>query len=172
MTSITADDGTRRGRSIAIAAAVIGAPYIALNAYWAVGGEGLQTEYGSHLVGQAGTASFQVFSLVLVAVFSVAAASGVLATSVGMDSPFRAPLLWLAWLSAAWLSIYGLFVCLIGWAVQAGIRDLSADENPARYRWHAFLFDPWLLVWGLVLIAALTVSMRAYLATGRKFTTI
>jgi len=41
-------------------------------------------------------------------------------------------------------------------------------DDPRLYRWHAFLWDPWFLLLGVVLVVALMRSARAYVAaTGR-----
>ena len=44
--------------------------------------------------------------------------------------------------------------------VQADIVHASAHADQKALRWHAFLWDPWFLVWGVLLMAALALSRR------------
>lgn len=63
-----------------------------------------------------------------------------------------------AWLAAAVLVVYGGVLTLIGLLVQADIVHAAAHANHKALRWHAFLWDPWFLVWGLLLATALALS--------------
>ena len=61
----------------------------------------------------------------------------------------------LAQAEAALLAIYGLVLTLIGLLVQAGVIDRSARADQKALAWHAFLWDPWFLIWGVLIVAAL-----------------
>lgn len=61
----------------------------------------------------------------------------------------------LAQLEAAILTIYGLVLTSVGLLVQAGVIDRGARADQKALTWHAFLWDPWFLIWGLLIIAAL-----------------
>lgn len=63
-----------------------------------------------------------------------------------------------AWLAAVVLVLYGGVLTLIGLLVQAGVVHASAHGDHKALRWHAFLWDPWFLVWGLLLATALALS--------------
>lgn len=65
-----------------------------------------------------------------------------------------------AWLASGILVLYGGVLTVIGLLVQADIVHPSADADQKALRWHAFLWDPWFLVWGLLLAAALALSRR------------
>jgi uncharacterized protein DUF3995 len=159
---------SRAGLPAAVVAAVLGVLYAALNFYWAAGGERWLDKYGSHLIGDAGAASFKAASAVLGVLFLVAVALGLQAVLMPFDASARTPVRWLAWVAAGLLALFGLGMTSIGLAVQFGIGNLAAADNPEVFRWHAFLWDPWYLVWGVVLMVALLQSGRAYVATGRK----
>jgi hypothetical protein len=49
------------------------------------------------------------------------------------------------------LVIYGGVLSLTGWLVQAGIVPAAANADHEALGWHTYLWDPWFLVWGLLL---------------------
>ncbi len=51
------------------------------------------------------------------------------------------------------LTIYGLVYTAVGLLARAGVVHASTD--PRALAWHAYLWDPWFLVWGLLVAAAL-----------------
>ena len=67
--------------------------------------------------------------------------------------PIRA----LTWVEAAILSVYGLILTAAGLLVQAGLIGTPRGANHRALAWHAYayLWDPWVLVWGLLVTAAL-----------------
>ena len=65
-----------------------------------------------------------------------------------------------AWLAASVLTLYGGVLTVIGLLVQANIVQASAHAAHTALRWHAFLWDPWFLVWGLLLTTALAMTRR------------
>jgi hypothetical protein len=160
---------SRRGLPAAILAAVLGLGYAALNVYWAAGGHRWVDRYGSHLIGQAKQdgATFRMSSLVLAVLFLIAVILGIAAVVVPFDAPLRAPVRWLAWVAAGLISLYGVCMTAIGLAVQLQIAGVRADD-PDLFRWHAFVWDPWFLLWGVLLVVALLQSARAYVETGRE----
>jgi hypothetical protein len=147
---------------LACAAGLVGALYAAVSVYWGVGGTALLDTIGGALerAGRARTAGVLVVLWVTVVLKLVAVVVGLLAT---------APPQWLsqtryrvvrrvAWLAAGILVLYGGVLTVIGLLVQADIVHASADADQKALRWHAFLWDPWFLVWGLLLAAALALS--------------
>jgi hypothetical protein len=71
----------------------------------------------------------------------------------GLASPGWNRTVWmLAWASSAVLTIYGLVWTAGGLLAQADVIHASASRAMA---WHAYLWDPWFLVWGLLAAAAL-----------------
>lgn len=49
---------------------------------------------------------------------------------------------------------------LTGWLVQAGIVPAAANSNHEALRWHAYSWDPWFLVWALLLATGLALSRQ------------
>lgn len=160
---------SRRGLPAAIVAAVLGLAYAALNAYWAAGGHRWLDEYGSHLIGRArpGDTTFRASSAVLAVLFVAVVVLVLAAVTVPFDSPARVPVRWLAWVGAGLVALYGFCMTVVGLAVQAGIGDVTSAD-PELFKWHAFFWDPWFLLWGVLMVVALLQSARAYVqATGR-----
>ena len=58
-------------------------------------------------------------------------------------------------LEAAILTVYGLNLTAVGLLVQAGLIGTPANADHHALAWHAYLWDPWLLVWGVLVTAAL-----------------
>ena len=61
----------------------------------------------------------------------------------------------LAWIEAGILTVYGLVLTVIGMLVQAGAIHPSAGADHRASAWHAHLWDPWFLIWGLLVAIAL-----------------
>jgi hypothetical protein len=66
----------------------------------------------------------------------------------------------LAWLEAAILTIYGLVLTIAGLLVQSGVITAPASADHRALAWHAYLWDPWFLLWGVLVTAALTRSRQ------------
>jgi len=75
----------------------------------------------------------------------------------------------LAWLEAGILTLYGLVLTTAGLLVQADLLHASADADHRALAWHAYLWDPWFLIWGLLVAVALLRSrhLRRQPPTGR-----
>ena len=76
----------------------------------------------------------------------------------------------LAWLEAAILTIYGLVLTTAGLLVQSGAIAPAASADRRALAWHAYLWDPWFLLWGALVTAALARSRQpgaARIARGR-----
>lgn len=61
----------------------------------------------------------------------------------------------LAWLEAGIMIAYGLTLTVVGLLVQADVIHASASADHRALAWHAYLWDPWFLIWGLLVAAAL-----------------
>jgi hypothetical protein len=64
----------------------------------------------------------------------------------------------MAWAAAVILIVYGGVLSITGWLVQLGIVSPAANADHRALRWHAFLWDPWFLAWGLLLAIGLARS--------------
>ena len=157
--------GTRPGRWPALGALAVGLAYAAISAYWGLGGTWLLSTVGISLSrpGQAGHAA------ALLAVWGAAVLKAVAAVlpllAVGgwprlTDRGLLRPVRMLAWIEAAILTGYGLVLTVTGLLVQAGVVPAAADADHLALRWHAYLWDPWFLVWGILVVVALGRSRR------------
>lgn len=65
--------------------------------------------------------------------------------------------LWvLAWVEAAILTVYGLVLTTVGLLVQTDVIEVSVTGAERRaLAWHTYLWDPWFLLWGLLVAGAL-----------------
>ncbi|MGI8753632.1 MAG: DUF3995 domain-containing protein [Acidimicrobiales bacterium] len=143
---------SRPGPKAAWLALGVGLGYAAVSAYWAVGGTALMGTVGGvfERAGRSGGAGVELLLWFVVAVKVVAAALPLVAIR-----RLRRPLRVLAWIEAATLTGYGLVLTAVGLLVQADVIVASTDADHRALAWHAYLWDPWFLVWGLLVFAAL-----------------
>jgi len=128
-----------------------------VSVYWGLGGTTLLDTVGGSLErgGRAG-------DLVVVLALWAAVALKVIAAALPLLAIYRLGgarwqrLVWaLAWIEAVVLVIYGLVLTIVGLMVQAGVVAASASADHRALAWHTYLWNPWFLVWGLVVTAAL-----------------
>jgi len=147
---------------LACAAAALAALYAAVSAYWGAGGTALLDTIGGTLEREARAHNAGLLAVVwmTVALKLTAGGIGLLATArPEWLSPRRCRVVrGAAWLTTAILTLYGGTLTSAGLLVQAGIIHASARADHRALRWHAFLWDPWFLIWGLLLAAALTLT--------------
>jgi hypothetical protein len=148
----------QRGLLAAAAALVVGLAYTAISAYWALGGTWLLATVSSSLVTahQSATVVMAVWAAVV-----LKAVGALLPLYVCLPAPpskRHGRLRLLAWSEGAVLTLYGFAFTLAGLLVQAGVihRDRTADQRALV--WHTYLWDPWFLVWGLLVIIALVLT--------------
>ena len=67
----------------------------------------------------------------------------------------------LTWVEAAILTGYGLVLTASGLLVQAGVIKAGAHADRLALKWHAYLWDPWFLIWGIFVFLALWRSRPA-----------
>jgi hypothetical protein len=67
----------------------------------------------------------------------------------------------LTWIEAAILTGYGLVLTASGLLVQAGVITAPAHADRLALKWHAYLWDPWFLIWGIFVFLALWRSRPA-----------
>lgn len=143
-----------RGRAAAWAAFAVGLLYAAVSLYWALGGTWLLDTVGAPFDKKGGAGSLVVVVWIAVALKLIGAVLPLLALR---RLPWRRAVRALAWVEAVVLTLYGLVWTLGGVLAEAGIAG-SASHAQA---WHAALWDPWFLVWGLLVTIALLRSRRA-----------
>ncbi|MEI7032329.1 DUF3995 domain-containing protein [Streptomyces pratensis] len=134
----------------------LGLLYALVSVYWAAGGTvGLDT-LGGELERLARARDPRMIAVVwLTAGLKLFAA--VLGLAVVQEWGQRVPrrvLLTLSWGATAALVLYGGSLVVGQTLVEAGVIEASADMDRKAFSWHLFLWDPWFLVWGLLLGAA------------------
>ena len=146
------------GLTAAWAAFAVGLLYAAISVYWGLGGSWLLDTVGASLTQPGRSASALVVLAVWCAVGLKVIASVLPLLAVGIGAArARWPRLIraLTWVEAVILTGYGLILTAIGLLVQAGLIGTPGGADHRALAWHAYLWDPWFLVWGLLVTAAL-----------------
>jgi hypothetical protein len=127
----------------------------AVSVYWGVGGTWLLNTVGGSFarLGRNPTTS-TIVAVWAAATLKLAAALLPLLALRNPDRGSRSARL-LAWAAAGILSIYGAVLTSVGLLVQADVIDSPANADRRALTWHAYVWDPWFLVWGLVILTAL-----------------
>lgn len=163
MNETTATQADETATRLARSASALMLVSAAISGYWAVGGTGLLDTVGGSIArwGRDGGAEVRL-ALALIVVLKLIAA-WLPARAVGEACPRT--LRRLAWLEAAILTVYGGVLTGAGLAVQAGVVGGGADANWKALDWHAYLWDPWFLLVGLLVWGALRRTRSARLDT-------
>ncbi|MGH7698871.1 MAG: DUF3995 domain-containing protein [Candidatus Dormibacteria bacterium] len=142
-------------RSLGISASEPGA---GVSAYWAVGGTALLGAVGGTFerLGRSGGAAVTALAWLVVTI-KLCAVTLPLGT---LARPCDRALVLLSWLEGIILSGYGLVLTAVGLLVQGGVVEPSPGADQRALAWHAHLWDPWFLVWGLLVLAALCLIRR------------
>jgi hypothetical protein len=149
--------GSVRGLWAARAAFVVGLLYAAVSVYWGVGGTWLVDTVGGSLARRGRAGDVAVIAAVWAAAILkvVAALLPVMALrDLGNPTLNRGTRL-VAWVAAVILTIYGAVLTGVGLLVQADVIHASANADHRAQAWHAYLWDPWFLIWGLLIATAL-----------------
>jgi uncharacterized protein DUF3995 len=163
------------GVRLAQAACGVGLAYAAVSVYWALGGTWLLDTVGGTLEQQSRTGNPGIILAVCAAAVLKVIAAIVPLPAVGAISgraiiAGRRQVRVLAWLEAAILTIYGLVLTVAELLVQSGAIAPAASADRRALAWHAYLWDPWFLLWGALVAAALIRSRQpraARIARGR-----
>ena len=157
MSSVSrARSGERAGRGLtwaAYSAAACALLFAAVSLYWALGGTtGLRTVGAeAERLGRARDTQVMVAvwaATVLKVVGAVLALA--LVRPWGRTVPRRV-LLVASWGAAAVLTLYGGVLVTMAALVETGIFDVSEPVDWTAMRWHLALWDPWFVVWGVIL---------------------
>ena len=150
-----------RARAWLAAATALGGAHAAISLLWALGSTWLLDTVGGGLerLGRDGGWAVGLALLAVVALKLVAVALPWLAVT-GAGRVARGA----AWATGGLLAAYGGAFTVAGVAiVLSGVE--TAD--PYAVRWHAFFWDPWFLVWGVCVLAALRHDRRRRGVSGR-----
>lgn len=156
-TSSSVSTRPSRGARAAWAALVVGLAYAAVSAYWAAGGTWLLDTVGGVFEHLAHSSSPVVLigSWLVVLVKVVAAALPIVVVRELVPTSACRAARGLAWTAGAVLVAYGSVLTMSGLVIQAGVLQPGAHADGRALAWHAFLWDPWFLIWGLLVVAAL-----------------
>jgi len=130
--------------------------YPCISTYWGAGGTRLlETVSGSLArLGHARDTTLIIAIWGTAALKVAAALLPLLALRNPADRPRRITRL-LAWIGAAILTVYGAVLTTVGLLVQADVIRSPASADRRALMWHAYLWDPWFLLWGLLIATAL-----------------
>jgi hypothetical protein len=148
------------GLAAAWAACAVGLLYAAVSVYWGLGGTWLLDTVGGSLAKPGREPNVGLIAAVWgAAVLKLIAAVLPLLAVHHRGTSRRDRGLWiLAWIAAGVLSLYGLVLTAVGLLVQTGVIHASSNADHRALAWHAYLWDPWFLIWGLLSAAALLLS--------------
>jgi hypothetical protein len=157
---------SRRGMLPALAGLAVGLAYAAIIVYWAAGGRWLLNTVGISLSQPAQARHLAALLAVwgAAAVKAVAAVLPLLAIGVWprtANGGVRRLARVLTWIEAAILVGYGLVLTASGLLVQVGVIKAAAHADRLAMKWHAYLWDPWFLIWGIFVFLALWRSRPA-----------
>ncbi len=144
----------RPGTQAALAACLVGLAYAGISAYWASGGTWLLATVGASLARPGGPGPADVAGVWTAAVLKVVAALLPLVVVCRvLEGSWARRASVLAWVEAAVLVVYGFT-----WSATEILVELVGSppaSDRRAYAWHAYLWDPWFLLWGLLVAAAL-----------------
>lgn len=145
-----------QGRWVGWAVFVVGALYAAVSAYWAAGGAvGLDT-LGGTLAEQARARNPQLIAIVWLTVV-LKLVGAVLGLALVQPWGRRVPrwmLLTASWTATVVLVLYGGLLVVGQALIALGVLPRGEPFDPVAFYWHLFVWDPWFLLWGLLLGAA------------------
>jgi hypothetical protein len=146
---------------------VLAIAYAAVSAYWALGGTALLDTVGGSIerIGRDDGIGAKLGLWAIVVAKLVAAAVPIVAIGWRRVTRRDRVVRRLAQLEAVVLTLYGLVQTAVGLLVQAGVVSAGAHADRRALRWHAFLWDPWFLVWGLAVTIALIAARPGRHAT-------
>lgn len=124
----------------------------AVTAYWLVGGTALLSTIGGEIEewGRRRTAGVLIVLAIVFAVKVVVAALPLVLDRIHRR-PFRRLGRAAGWAAAVVLVLYGGLLTVVGLLVQFGVVEKSGDADDTALAWHAYMWDPWFLAWGIAL---------------------
>lgn len=155
----------KQGLTADWAACAVGLAYVAISVYWGVGGTWLLATVGGSLAKGSPSAGIELAVWAAAVLKAIAAtlplvALGALFPALAVSLRRKRWLRRLTWIEAVILTAYGLVLTVTGLLVQSGVIVPPASADHRALRWHAYLWDPWFGVWGLLVTIALVQTRR------------
>jgi hypothetical protein len=136
----------------------VGLLYALVSAYWAAGGRAGVDTLGGSLAKLARERDPALIAIVWVtAALKLGGAVLGLAVTRQQTALPRLLVIVASWGASALLVLYGGILVVVQGLVQLGVLHASETVDWRAFHWHLYLWDPWFLLWGLLLGAA-TVS--------------
>lgn len=149
-----------RAQLAALAALAVGGLFAAMSVWWAVGGTWLLDTVGGSLERAGRDRGIGILAL-LWGTAALKAVAAALPLAVAWP-PRPRRVAWavrrLVWLEAVVLSAYGLVYTVGGLLVQTGAITASDGADGRALRWHTYLWDPWFLLWGALVLGVLLLT--------------
>ena len=155
----------KRGLTAGWAAFICGIAYVAISLYWGLGGTWLLATVGGSLASGKSSAAIELAVWAAVVLKTIAAglplaALGALLPAFSARRDRQRWLRRLTWVEAVILTAYGLVLTVTGLLVQSGAIVPPANADHRALEWHAYLWDPWFLLWGVLATTALLQTRR------------
>ncbi len=151
--SMVPPDG-RPGTRTALVACLVGLAYAGISAYWASGGTWLLATVGGSLARRGGHGAGVVAAVwAAVVLKAVGALVPLVVVRRVLEAGWARRALVVAWVEAGLLVVYGFT-----WSATEILVEVAGSPPASKrraYAWHAYLWDPWFLLWGLLIAAAL-----------------
>ncbi len=142
-------------------AVVLGGSNAAITAYWLVGGTALLSTVGGEIERWGRERSGWVLTVLAVVLVIKAALAGSPLMLGRLRSARRRRFgRGATWAAAVVLVLYGGLLTVAGLLVQFDVVHRSTSADDVALAWHAYLWDPWFLAWGLLVVVALVESRR------------
>lgn len=147
-----------RGLRLAQAAGVVGLSFAAVSVYWGLGGTWLLDTVSHSMAEQAraGEAGVIVTAWIAVVLKAIGVALPLLALRPMTRPAWTRRARALTWVQVAVLMTWGLLQTAGSLLLLAGVIQSTTDHRVLA--WHAFIWDPWFVVWGLLVAGALRSS--------------
>lgn len=144
------------------AAFVLGIVSTAISLYWALGGTlGLDTIGGE--IEEAGRSRNPLLIAIVAGVAVIEAIAALFALALvrpwGRMFP-RTLMIVLGWLGTAALVLYGGVLSSVEALVEIGVIRPAGDVDWKAFHWHLYLWDPYFLIWGILLGLAVVYYSR------------
>ncbi len=161
--------GTPAGAAFALTAGIVGLCFTAISIYWGVGGTALLDTVGGSLErgGRAGDVGVVLLLWAAVVLKLIAAVLPLVVIYRRPAGRWQRLVRGAAWICGVVLFTYGLALTAVGLLVQLGVVAASATADHRALAWHAFLWDPWFLLWGILVLGSLFAA-RARAANGNR----